>query len=82
MKNVSRIKDIRKIVSSSKQRHLRKGWRGPKGEIIFKYSDAFSDFFFSIIACLGIDRNRRKERLMSVLSEHSCNNSMIKVFKL
>jgi len=47
-----RIKDIRKIVSSSKQQHLRKGWRGPKGEIICKYSDAS---FFSINACLDID---------------------------
>jgi len=55
MKNVSRIKDIRKIVFSSKQRHLRKGWRGPKGEIICKYSDVFSDFFFSINVCLDIE---------------------------
>jgi hypothetical protein len=55
MKNVSRIKDIRKIVSSSKRRHLRKGWKGPRGELICKYSDAFSDFFFSIKECLEID---------------------------
>jgi hypothetical protein len=55
MKNASRIKDIRKTVSFPKHQHLKRGWRESKGEIICKYSGAFSDFFFSVSACLDMD---------------------------
>jgi hypothetical protein len=53
MKNASRIKGIRRIISLPSQQHLGKAGGG-KGAIICKYSGVLSDFLPSKSACADL----------------------------